>query len=63
MLTLRDQQQSRREFLRIGSLALGGLSLPGLLATRAAAARAGRLVADKSARMEFVGEGMVLTCA
>ena len=26
---------NRREFLRLGSLALGGLSLPGLLAARA----------------------------
>src|SRR4051812_43591616 len=35
--------RSRREFLRIGSLALGGLSLPGLLA-----ARAGRLEVVRS---------------
>lgn len=31
----------RREFLRVGTLALGGLSLPGLLAQRAAAGQAG----------------------
>ena len=31
MLTIRDASSaSRREFLRVGSLALGGLTLPGL---------------------------------
>src|SRR5262249_21358714 len=33
---------SRRSFLKVGSLALGGLSLPGLLRYRAAAAAAGK---------------------
>src|SRR5215469_1227562 len=33
---------SRRTFLKVGSLALGGLSLPGLLRHRAAAAPAGK---------------------
>ncbi|MBL8795326.1 MAG: DUF1501 domain-containing protein [Planctomycetia bacterium] len=41
-------QFSRRDFLRIGSLALGGLSLPQLLAARAAAAGLGDAVRDKS---------------
>ncbi len=37
MFTLTDSgpRPTRREFLRIGSLALGGLTLPGLLALRA----------------------------
>lgn len=49
MLTLFDDQASgdcggstRRDFLRVGALGLGGLTLPGLLATQAAAAREGR---------------------
>jgi hypothetical protein len=37
MLTLRDQGFSRRDFLRIGSLALGGLSMSSLAAARAVA--------------------------
>ena len=37
---------SRREFLRVGSLALGGLTLPGLLAGRAKAA--GSMVKDRA---------------
>jgi len=55
MFTLLDSRRgrncsgpSRREFLRVGSLALGGLSLPGLLAARAAAAAAGKYLQDKS---------------
>ena len=39
-------RHGRREFLRVGSLALGGLTLPQLLATDAAAA--GRLTTGKS---------------
>ena len=39
MLSFSDSYGSlgRREFLKIGSLALGGLTLPGMLAARAAA--------------------------
>jgi len=42
MLTIADQRPgtSRRELLRLGSLGLAGLSLPSLLASRAAATRA-----------------------
>src|SRR5262249_47717166 len=39
---------SRRSFLRIGSLALAGLSLPDLLRARAVGARSGRSPADKA---------------
>ena len=39
---------SRRDFLRIGSLTLGGLGLPKLLGLRAAAAEAGRPTPDTS---------------
>ncbi|HTU19807.1 MAG TPA: DUF1501 domain-containing protein [Gemmataceae bacterium] len=42
------QGVSRREFLRVGSLALGGLSLPGLLAARARAEAARKVFQDKS---------------
>ena len=42
MLTIADQRPgtSRRELLRLGCLGLAGLSLPSLLASRAAATRA-----------------------
>jgi uncharacterized protein (DUF1501 family) len=53
MLTIHD----RRAFLRIGSLALGGLSLPGLLAARARAAEAKRPVTDKSVIFLFLHGG------
>ncbi len=39
---------SRRDFLRIGALGLTGLTLPGLLRTRAAAAEAGEEIKQKS---------------
>jgi uncharacterized protein (DUF1501 family) len=39
---------SRRSFLKIGTLGLGGLALPGLLRLRAAGAAAGRSAADTS---------------
>src|SRR3954451_9872428 len=45
---------SRREFLRVGSLALGGLSLPGLLAARAAART---VVRDRSVVLLFLQGG------
>jgi hypothetical protein len=48
---------SRREFLRVGSLALGGLSLPGLLAWRAQAADSGRLTTDKAVVFLFLQGG------
>jgi hypothetical protein len=48
----------RRAFLQIGSLALGGLSLPGLLAARAAApAEETRLATDKSVIFLFLHGG------
>ena len=57
MLSLIEDGPSRREFLRIGGLALGGLGLPGLLATRAAAATAGRPITDKSVVFLFLHGG------
>ncbi len=58
MFTLSSQAAcSRREFLRIGSLALGGLSLPGLLAWRARAADSGRLTTDKAVVFLFLQGG------
>src|SRR5262245_56630945 len=47
----------RREFLRIGALGLGGLTLPGLLAARAASAKAARPVKDKSVVLLFLQVG------
>jgi hypothetical protein len=65
MLTLSDPRPqrncrgwSRREFLRVGSLTLGGLSLPGLLASRAsAAASQANYVRDKSVVFLFLQGG------
>jgi uncharacterized protein (DUF1501 family) len=48
--------RSRREFLRIGGLALGGLALPGLLAARAAAAGK-KYVRDRSVVLLFLQGG------
>lgn len=48
---------SRRDFLHVGSLALGGLSLPGLLADRARAAEVGRLTTDKTVVFLFLQGG------
>src|SRR5690349_381824 len=50
------QGLSRREFLRVGSLALGGLSLPGLLAARAQAAGRG-VFRDRSVVLLFLVGG------
>jgi uncharacterized protein (DUF1501 family) len=49
----------RRDFLRIGAVSLGGLSLPGLLAARAAAADAGLGAAlkDRSVVLLFLAGG------
>jgi hypothetical protein len=46
---------SRRQFLQIGSLALGGLSLPGLLQARAAAGS--KMVKDRAVVMLFLQGG------
>src|SRR5213596_2755852 len=58
MLTLFDQSphHSRRSFLRVGSLALGGLTLPALLAARATAP-ASVPVTDKSVIFLFLHGG------
>lgn len=48
---------SRRAFLQIGSLALGGLALPQLLAARSAAAEVRRPVKDKSVIFLFLHGG------
>ncbi|MEZ6109619.1 MAG: DUF1501 domain-containing protein [Pirellulaceae bacterium] len=47
----------RRDFLRIGSLGLGGLALPQLLAAKAEAAAQGRPVHDKSVIFLFMHGG------
>lgn len=48
---------SRREFLRVGSLGLGGLSLPWLLSARASAAAAGATIKQKSVVLIFCSGG------
>ncbi|QDT40008.1 hypothetical protein Pan241w_00610 [Gimesia alba] len=47
----------RREFLRVGGLALGGLTLPGLLSAKAQAAGSGRLLKNKSVIFLFMHGG------
>lgn len=49
---------SRRELLRIGAISLGGLSLPQLLRTRAAAAESGSRPRAKSVIVLFNGGGI-----
>src|SRR5262249_19502571 len=62
MLTIFDRNPlSRRAFLRVGSLALGGLTLPGLLTARARAAEVKRLVKDKSVIFLFLHGGPTQT--
>jgi len=48
---------SRREFLRVGSLALGGLTLPQLLANQAAAKTFGEHATDRSVVLLFLHGG------
>ena len=50
-------ERTRREFLQVGTLALGGLSLPQLLAMRAEAAKAGRGMKDTSIVLLFLTGG------
>lgn len=58
MLSIYDQHRGygRREFLKIGSLAMGGLTLPTLLAAQAKAGSR-RLVTDKSVILLFMHGG------
>ncbi len=51
------QGLTRRELLRVGSLALGSLSLPGLLASRAQAATARNVFQDRSVVLLFLVGG------
>ena len=48
---------TRRDFLKIGGLGLGGLSLPGLLAARAQAAEQGLPIKDTSVVWVWLGGG------
>jgi hypothetical protein len=48
---------SRREFLQVGTLALGGLTLPDLLRARVAASEAGRPTTNKSVILLFLDGG------
>ncbi len=57
MLRIFDSTSSRRDFLTIGSLALGGYSLQQLLAMRAMAASSSELVRDKSVIFLFLHGG------
>lgn len=64
MLTLHSNErhrdcdgQTRRDFLKVGGLGLGGLALPSLLEARAAAAEQGREVKDTSVVWLWLGGG------
>jgi uncharacterized protein (DUF1501 family) len=57
MFRVRSGHQSRRDFLQIGSLALGSLSLPGLFEAQARAAALKRFVKDKSVVLLFLQGG------
>jgi len=48
---------NRRNFLRVGTLSLGGLALPGLLAARASAADRKEYVRDKSVVLLYLSGG------
>lgn len=52
-----DRRWGRREFLRVGGLTLGSLSLADLFTARAAAVQAGRPVTDKSVIFLFLHGG------
>ncbi|MEO8497013.1 MAG: DUF1501 domain-containing protein [Planctomycetota bacterium] len=52
-----NSRHGRRDFLRVGGLALGGLSLPGLLAARAAANGRDAAVKNKSVIFLFMHGG------
>jgi hypothetical protein len=51
------KQYGRRDFLKVGSLGLGGLSLPGLLAAQAQASQLQSVVQDKSVIFLFMHGG------
>ena len=51
------KQYGRRDFLKIGSLGLGGLSLPVLLAARAQASKLQSVIQDKSVIFLFMHGG------
>lgn len=57
MLTIADGRWGRRQFLRVGGLALGGLTLPQWLRIKAMAAEAGRPVKDRSVIFLFLHGG------
>src|SRR5262245_56525663 len=48
---------TRRDFLRVGSLALGGLTLPGLLSLKAEAPAGKRFLRDRSVVLLFLQGG------
>lgn len=51
------KQYGRRDFLKVGSLGLGGLSLPGLLAAQAQASKLQSVIQDKSVIFLFMHGG------
>jgi hypothetical protein len=51
---------SRRDFLRVGSLAVGGLSLADLLRARAAAAESGQAPNDTAVKKDCLKEQVLL---
>jgi hypothetical protein len=57
MLHLTDNSASRRSFLSVGSLALGGLSLPRLLQAKDAVKEAGGVVKDRTVIFLFMHGG------
>ena len=57
MLSIASRNMDRRSFLGVGSLALGGLALPHLLAAKAAAATRGTAVHDKAVIFVFLHGG------
>ena len=61
MLGIVDRAHSRRDFLSIGSLALGGMSLPGLLTPQARGAVANGLATGKSVILLFMHGGPAQT--